>query len=73
MKKEVGGEFPDVLGMLLEDAQSLLQEHGLSVQIHETVSTGREKTEGYFRVIKQQTQGTAVILTVCKVPDAFRI
>lgn len=69
-------EFPDVLGMELDDATALLESEGLAFIIMETKPTKKELTEGVLRVIKMQpsiikSEGVkpnqSVVLTVCKI------
>ncbi|CCO09442.1 PASTA domain-containing protein [Desulforamulus hydrothermalis] len=55
--------IPDVLGYRLDDALSLLQKQGCRTSV---IMTGppRRNPDGLKRVVKMQTQGDQVILTV---------
>lgn len=65
-------EFPDVLGMDLADAVSLMEKNGLQVQVRRTKPDRGEPVDGYEKVIKQESAEEGWILTACKVPDAYR-
>lgn len=65
-------EFPDVLGMDLADAEAWLKDRGETVQILVTKPDRGAPEDGYDKVIKQEISENGWILTVCKVPDAYR-
>lgn len=65
-------EFPDLLGMDLSDAISMLEERGQCVQVHTTKPDRGEPVIGYDKVVKQELAEEGWVLTVCKVPDAYR-
>lgn len=69
-------EFPDVLGMELHDATTLLEAEGLAFIIVETKPVKKELTEGILRVIRVTSQSVksnkpgsnqSVVLTVCRI------
>lgn len=62
----------DVLGMVLERAESLLRSREQTWEVRETSPPGNREILGPKRVIRQQWSGDHVILTVCRVPDAFQ-
>lgn len=62
----------DLLGMNLDRALNMLSSSGKTWQVQETSPPGKREAEGPFRVIRQEWEGSRVILTVCKVPDAFQ-
>ena len=65
-------EFPDVLGMDLSDAITRMKENGQNVSVRITKPDRGDPVEGYDRVIKQEQAADGWVLTVCKVPDAYR-
>jgi len=60
-------EIPDVLGIELEKAKTLLNSEGLDFIVKETKPTRREPIEGTLRVIKIITNSEELVLTVCKI------
>ena len=62
----------DLLGMNLDRALNMLSSSGKTWQVQETSPPGRRETEGPFRVIRAEWEGSRVTLTVCRVPDAFQ-
>lgn len=65
-------EFPDVLGMDLTDAVSLMERNGQTVSVRHTKPDRGEPVEGFDKVVKQEPAGDGWVLTACKVPDAYR-
>ncbi len=64
-------EFPDLLGMVLEDAVKTLQSKQIPYQVIETVPAKKDAICGFQRVIKQKEKEGTCELYVCKVPDPF--
>ena len=52
------GEFPDILGIELQNAAALLEAEGLDFIVTETRPPRREVTEGTLRVIRVRIQNT---------------
>lgn len=65
-------EFPDLLGMVLEEAIEFLHSKDIPYEVCETAPTKKDTIEGYQRVIKQKDENGICKLIVCKVPDVFR-
>ncbi|MEA4988569.1 MAG: hypothetical protein VB095_10955 [Anaerovorax sp.] len=65
-------DFPDLLGMVLEEALELLNKKEISYQVSETAPRKKETLEGIQRVINQKNEKGVCHLIVCKVPDVFR-
>ena len=67
----------DLLGRYLSDAEQILTARGECFEVIETAPpTNREaedlKTEGLLRVIRQENKNGVCVLTVCRIPDAYR-
>lgn len=65
-------EFPDLLGMDLLDAEALLAQQGQKALVQRTKPDRNGPEEGCDKVIKQELAAGQWILTVCRVPDAYR-
>lgn len=61
----------DFLSMELESAIETLAFEGLKWQVHETRPHNKVEV-GFDRVVKQEVIDDTYILTVCKIPDAYR-
>ena len=59
--------LPDVLGMELHDAKTLLEAEGLAFIIAETKPPRKELAVGTLRVIKSAIQMQTIVLTVCRI------
>ncbi|MDD2215866.1 MAG: PASTA domain-containing protein [Eubacteriales bacterium] len=62
----------DLLGIDLEQAMRQLSSKGFACRVRETKPHNKEIADGFFRVIKQDVIEDNYILTVCRVPDAFK-
>lgn len=56
--------MPDVLALPLEEARHVLEAAGMSVRVSETRPPRGGEGRGALRVIRQQMDGDAVLLTV---------
>jgi len=56
--------IPDVLALPLEEARRLLEGAGVAVRVSETRPPRGGEGRGALRVIRQQHEGEAVLLTV---------
>ncbi|WP_206457832.1 hypothetical protein [Anaerovorax sp. IOR16] len=65
-------DYPDLLGMVLEEALELLKKKDIPYQVSETAPRKKEALEGIQRVINQKNKDGICHLIVCKVPDVFR-
>ena len=61
----------NMLGWRAEEAERLLREQGFDVEIVITTPTVRQPVEGPLRVIRQEMQGEACVLTACRVTDPY--
>ncbi|NLY70616.1 MAG: hypothetical protein GX076_02885 [Clostridiales bacterium] len=61
----------DLLGLHLKDAKKLLSKNGLKCEVIETGPINNIQ-DGYLRIIKQELLEDKYLLTVCKIPDAYR-
>lgn len=64
-------EFPDLLGMVFEQARERLESQKIPYEVFETIPTKKNAVDGFKRVIKQKNENGICHLTVCKVPDVF--
>lgn len=62
----------DLLGKDLSTALNILSAEGIKWKVIETFPYNKEAVEGFLKVIKQEYSDNTYILTVCKVPDAYR-
>jgi len=58
--------------MDLSDAIARMKEKGQNVSVRITKPDRGDPVEGYDRVIRQEEEAEGWILTVCRVPDAYR-
>jgi len=65
-------DFPDLLGMMLEDAVKILQLKEIPYQVIETIPAKKDAVLGFQRVIKQKKNDGIYQIYVCKVPDLFQ-
>ncbi|NLP29880.1 MAG: hypothetical protein GX363_01975 [Clostridiales bacterium] len=61
----------DLLGLYLDDAIKILSSKGLKWEITETGPV-KKMQDGYLRIIKQELSEDKYLLTLCKIPDAYR-
>jgi len=67
-----GSLMLDLLGFDLEEAVKIITEAGQTFKIEKTHPQKKELQDGIEKVINQEFIDNTYILTVCKVPDAFR-
>ena len=63
----------DLTGRDLAFAERVLDAAGEAYRVVETRPVHhREDPEGFLRVIRQQNRDGIAVLTVCRIPDAYR-